>query len=258
MRAAASSAGGGDAVALHAVRRAAAVYVQNSSLEIAWRRVLVGERPTIAGRPRRAVLHERDRGLLDRLPRRLAARRADGGADARGRPARQSASAATEAATFAVDAPLRLRYVPLRRARADPRARRDPVERAAAFADACRINALYMIMDAPARATSGRLQLTRHRELAAPRGARATAIAISPRRATTPRRSTPARSRSARSTSRSCHRCAASAACRAIPTSQRRRRSSTNTGSLGMGISKAHGFVLADRLAGRTADASSC
>ena len=46
-----------------------------------------------------------------------------------------------EAATFAVDAPLRLRYVPpaeLERIRALD----DPIARAAAFADACRINAL--------------------------------------------------------------------------------------------------------------------
>src|SRR3954453_11772547 len=53
-----------------------------------------------------------------------------------------------EAATFAANAPIRLGYVPP----AEPdriRARlADPVERAAAFADACRINALSSIMEA--------------------------------------------------------------------------------------------------------------
>jgi transketolase len=52
-----------------------------------------------------------------------------------------------EAATFAVDAPLRLRYVPPAEL-ARIRALGDPVARAAAFADACRINALSSIMEA--------------------------------------------------------------------------------------------------------------
>src|SRR4051794_11506030 len=52
-----------------------------------------------------------------------------------------------EAATFAVDAPLRLRYVaPAELARI--RALADPVTRASAFADACRVNALSSIMEA--------------------------------------------------------------------------------------------------------------
>jgi transketolase len=52
-----------------------------------------------------------------------------------------------EAATFAVDAPLRLRYVaPAELARI--RALGDPITRAAAFADACRVNALSSIMEA--------------------------------------------------------------------------------------------------------------
>jgi transketolase len=53
-----------------------------------------------------------------------------------------------EAATFAANAPIRLGYVPpaeLERIRAELD---DPVERAAAFADACRINALSSIMEA--------------------------------------------------------------------------------------------------------------
>jgi transketolase len=52
-----------------------------------------------------------------------------------------------EAATFAIDAPLRLRYVPpaeLERIRAIG----EPVARASAFADACRVNALSSIMEA--------------------------------------------------------------------------------------------------------------
>ena len=53
-----------------------------------------------------------------------------------------------EAATFAANAPIELRYVAAGGARAHPRARRDPVARAAAFADACRINALSSIMEA--------------------------------------------------------------------------------------------------------------
>ncbi len=52
-----------------------------------------------------------------------------------------------EAATFAVDAPLRLRYVPPAEL-ARIRALGDPVERAAAFADASRVNALSSIMEA--------------------------------------------------------------------------------------------------------------
>jgi transketolase len=53
-----------------------------------------------------------------------------------------------EAATFAANAPIRLGYVPpaeLDRLRAELD---DPVQRAAAFADACRINALSSIMEA--------------------------------------------------------------------------------------------------------------
>jgi transketolase len=53
-----------------------------------------------------------------------------------------------EAATFATGAPIALGYVPpaeLERIRTELR---DPVERAAAFADACRINALSSIMEA--------------------------------------------------------------------------------------------------------------
>lgn len=52
-----------------------------------------------------------------------------------------------EAATFAANAPQRLRYVPL--AELDGiRRLEDPVERVAAFADACRVNALSAIMEA--------------------------------------------------------------------------------------------------------------
>jgi transketolase len=52
-----------------------------------------------------------------------------------------------EAATFAVDAPLRLRYVTPAELAAI-RALDDPIARAGAFADACRINALSSIMEA--------------------------------------------------------------------------------------------------------------
>ena len=49
------------------------VWVQNSSLEIAWTRVLRGGEAGDRGRPDRAVLHRGRRGLLDRLPRRSRA-----------------------------------------------------------------------------------------------------------------------------------------------------------------------------------------
>jgi transketolase len=52
-----------------------------------------------------------------------------------------------EAATFAVDAPLRLRYVPPAEL-ARIRALDDAIARASAFADACRVNALSSIMEA--------------------------------------------------------------------------------------------------------------
>ena len=52
------------------------VYAQNSSLELAWSRVLDDPVPTISGQPRGAVLHRGRRGLLDRLPGRRRARRA--------------------------------------------------------------------------------------------------------------------------------------------------------------------------------------
>jgi len=52
-----------------------------------------------------------------------------------------------EAATFAANAPIELRYVPLRELDAIRRME-DPVQRAAAFADASRINALSSIMEA--------------------------------------------------------------------------------------------------------------
>ena len=53
-----------------------------------------------------------------------------------------------EAATFAANAPMRLALRAAGRARPHPRGSSDPVERAAAFADACRINALSSIMEA--------------------------------------------------------------------------------------------------------------
>ncbi len=48
----------------------------------------------------------------------------------------------------------------------------DPVERAAAFADACRINVLHMVQRRGLGPPRIELQLHRHARLAAPRGAR--------------------------------------------------------------------------------------
>ena len=117
------------------------VHVQNSSLEIAWTRVAT-EDHTIAGDARGALLHGRARGLLDRLPGRLRARRGVGCVAAGG--CGGAAPGGRGAVTLAPPA----RSAELERIRA---ADADPVARAAAFADACRINALYMI----ARAGSG-------------------------------------------------------------------------------------------------------
>ena len=125
-------------------------------------------------------------------------------------------------------------------------------ERAAAFADACRLNALYMVQ----RAGSGHLGTTFSSLdivcLAPPRGdagRRPLLLLEGPRRAR-PLRC--ARRRSAGSTSSS------STALRRLnglpghPDVAATPEVVTSTGSLGMGVSKARGFVLADRLAGRS------
>ena len=152
-----------------------------------------------------------------------------------------------EAATFAANAPIELRYVPpaeLERIRA----LEDPVARAAAFADACRINALSSIMEAGSGHIGTSFSVARHPRLAAPRGARGRRRLLllqGPRRARRLRRA--GRRRQARLRPAAP---AAPARRPARPPRHRtpRRRCSTNTGSLGMGVSKAKGFARAARL----------
>ena len=146
-----------------------------------------------------------------------------------------------------------LRYVPpaeLERLRALDA---DPVARAAAFADACRINALYMIMRGRLGPHRHELQRARllvwlHLEVLEERRP-----STSPPRATT----RPALYAVLIGLGRldfDLHPPAAAARRPARPPRRRtpRRRCVTNTGSLGMGISKAQGFV-ARRPAARAA-----
>ena len=79
----------------------------------------------------------------------------------------------------------------------------DPYERAAAFADACRLNALYMIAARRLRPPRHDLQLARHRLPGCTSRCCGTATATSPRRATTRPASTRCSPRSAGSTSSS-------------------------------------------------------
>src|SRR5581483_5951783 len=86
----------------------------------------------------RAVLHHRRRGLLDRLPRRLR-----GGREA-ARAGRGPAPARRSRPVCAGDG-MSLRYVPRSEFERILALGGDRHERAAAFSDACRLNALYMI-----------------------------------------------------------------------------------------------------------------
>ena len=111
-----------------------------------------GSRPTTRSRASASSRSSpRARGLHDRLSVRLGARGADGRRPApRCLPGRRLMEAATVTAPQQVQD---LRYVPLDELRRLRELDADPVERAHAFADACRINILYMIM----RAGSGHI-----------------------------------------------------------------------------------------------------
>ena len=210
----------------------------------------------IAGRARRAVPHRGRRGLLDRLPRRLRARasawpgaarlHAAGAADGGRRRRRRRAGRAA------------LR--PAGRARAHPRRSRPTRhERAAAFADACRINALYMIM----RAGSGHIGTTFSVASTSSPGctsrcwARATTSTSPPRATTRPALYAvliglgQARLRAAPPAA------PARTACPATPTSPPTPEVVTNTGSLGMGDLEGQGLRAAPTgCAGRSRRAS--
>ena len=221
------------------------VYVQNSSLEIAWTRVLDGRRRRSPARRVAPFFTEGAEGFSIDYPDDFERAEALGSQRAGELPA---AAAACEAAR-AVSARATSRSTELER---HPHARRRPGRARGGVRR--RLPDQRALHDRARRLGPHRheLQLHRHRRLAAPRGARARATATSPPRATT-RPALYAVLIGARASSPSTCSigCAGWAACPATRTSPPRRRWSRTPARSGWGSRRRRGFVRADRLAGR-------
>ena len=219
------------------------IYAQNSSLELAWSRVLEGDEPSIAGERVAPFLTEGDEGLTIDYP------------DDFERAEALAASGEAELPPILQPAPMTPAATSLRRSSSGS-ARSTPSrhERAAAFADACRINTLTMVEHAGSGHIGTSFSCARHRLVAPPRGARRGRPLLL---LEGPRRARPLRDPDRRSAGSPFEQLFALRRLGGLPGHPDVLATPevvTNTGSLGMGISKARGFVLADRLAGRRGD----